>query len=128
MVGRPAPGTGRPAARRVAIALAVLVVPLVVDTEDSLLTVDGTIDRSKETLGLQLRALIQLKGRFADPTVSVDRAGLAGRLIASAALGALLTPLAALPPLLEFGEGDVPSPCRERLAAPQAGPSRGPGR
>lgn len=102
--------------------------PLFVDTSDTLVAAQGTIDLSTERLDLTLRASprdasplsvrapIRVRGSFAEPSVGVDRARVAGTVVASVLLGALVTPVAALLPLLDFGEGDTPSPCRERLA------------
>jgi hypothetical protein len=50
----------------------------------------------------------------------------AGTVIASMLLGAVVTPLAALLPMLDFGEGDVPSPCRERFEARPSTPAAKP--
>lgn len=101
---------------------------LFVDTRDTILTAQGTIDLSDERLGLRVRAAprdfspltvrapIDVRGTFADPAVSIDRTRVAGTVIASVVLGALVSPVAALLPLLDFGEGDPPSPCGERYA------------
>lgn len=101
---------------------------LFVDTRDTILTAQGTVDLSDERLGLRVRAAprdfspltvrapIDVRGTFADPAVSIDRTRVAGTVIASVVLGALVSPVAALLPLLDFGEGDPPSPCGERYA------------
>lgn len=112
--------------------------PLVIDTHDSLIAAHGTIDLRTERMDLTLRtsprdaspvtvrAPIRVQGTFADPAVGVDRAQVAGTVVASVLLGALVTPLAALLPLLDFGDGDTPSPCRDRLAIPSKPPAAAP--
>ncbi len=97
-----------------------------VDTRDTILTAQGTVDLGRERLAMRIRAAprdfspltlrspIDVGGSFADPAVSVDRTRIAGTVIASVVLGAVVTPIAALLPLLDFGEGDPPSPCTDR--------------
>jgi uncharacterized protein involved in outer membrane biogenesis len=100
---------------------------LMIDTRDTILVGEGSVDLAKERLDMRvraaprdfspltLRAPVNIGGTFVDPKVAIDRSRMAGTLIASAVLGAVVAPLAALLPLLDFGEGDPPSPCRERL-------------
>lgn len=97
-----------------------------VDTRDTLLTAQGTVDLREERLAMRIRAAprdfspltlrspIDVRGAFAAPAVSIDRTRIAGTVIASVVLGAAIAPIAALLPLLDFGEGDPPSPCTER--------------
>lgn len=88
----------------------------VVDTTDTNIKVDGTVDMGKEELDLtvhpmpkdwsplSLRSPLHLRGTFKEPKVRPD-----GKLLvkggAAAALGALINPLAALLPLIETGPG-----------------------
>ena len=88
----------------------------VLDTADSTLWVDGSLSLATEELDLRvvtspkdfsplaLRTPLQVRGTFANPTISLDKGRLGTRLGASALL-ALLNPLAALIPLLDFGSG-----------------------
>ena len=110
---------------------------MIVDTRDTVLTADGRVDLGRERLALRVRAAprdfspltvrspIDVGGTFADPAVSVDRSRIAGRLIASAVLGAVVAPLAALVPLLDFGEGDPPSGCATRYRGADAPATNG---
>lgn len=99
-----------------------------VDTSDSQLHVDGKVDLNDESLALRvkvepkdfsplsLRTPLTVGGTLAEPDVSVKGERLAGKLLAAAALAAA-TPLAALLPLLEFGDApDVQSPCLSATA------------
>ena len=90
---------------------------LLLDTTDSTLWVDGSLSLASEVIDLRvvvapkdfsplaLRTPIHLRGSFANPTVSLDKGKLGARLGASALL-ALVNPLAALIPLLDFGASD----------------------
>ncbi|RPH45287.1 MAG: AsmA family protein, partial [Burkholderiales bacterium] len=111
---------------------------LFVDTRDTLLTGQGEVDLGDERIAMRLRAAprdaspltlrapIDVAGTFADPSLSIDRSRVAGTVIASVVLGTLLTPIAALLPLLDFGEGDPPSPCRARYGAGRPSGSEAP--
>lgn len=110
----------------------------VIDTPDSMISIDGRISLADETLDLRavvspkdfspvtLRTPVRVTGRFADPQVELEKGPL-GRKLAAAALLALVNPLAALIPLLDPGEGDKPGDgCaalaqRARGAAPASG-------
>ena len=90
---------------------------MVLDTADSTLWVDGTLSLATEALDLRvvttpkdfsplaLRTPLHVRGTFADPSISVDKGRLGTRLGASALL-ALLNPLAALIPLIDFGSSE----------------------
>ncbi len=90
---------------------------IVLDTTDTNITGDGSISLKDEGLDLvirpqpkdfsplTLRAPILIRGSFAKPRVLPDPATLAARIGASVALGVVLTPLAALLPLIEAGLG-----------------------
>ena len=87
---------------------------LVLDTRDSTLWVDGSLSLATEALDLRvivtpkdfsplaLRTPLQLRGTFAEPSITLDKGRLGARLGASALLG-LLNPFAALIPLIDFG-------------------------
>lgn len=87
---------------------------LVLDTTDSTLWLDGSLSMATEALDMQvhvapkdfsplaLRTPIHLGGSFADPVVSLDKAGIGARLGAAALLG-LVNPLAALIPFIDAG-------------------------
>jgi uncharacterized protein involved in outer membrane biogenesis len=89
----------------------------VLDTADSTLIVDGSLSLATEALDLRvvttpkdfsplaLRTPLHVRGTFADPSISVDKGRLGTRLGASALL-ALLNPLAAVIPLIDFGSSD----------------------
>ena len=88
---------------------------LVLDTTDSTLWVEGSLSLASEAIDLRvssapkdfspltLRAPIQLRGSFANPSVSVEKGKLGMRLGASALL-AFINPLAALIPLIDTGD------------------------
>lgn len=87
---------------------------LVVDTNDSVLWMDGTLSLAQETLDLRvvvaprdfsplaLRTPLRVSGPFSSPAVTLARNPLTGKVGASLLL-ALLNPLAALLPLLDPG-------------------------
>lgn len=90
---------------------------LVLDTTDSTVWVDGSLSLATEALDLRLlvspkdfsplalRSPVHLKGTFADPDVSIDKAKL-GQRLGAAALLSLLNPVAALIPFFDIGDGD----------------------
>ncbi len=89
----------------------------VLDTVDSTLWVEGSVSLASEAIDLRvrvapkdfsplaLRTPILLRGSFAQPVVTVDKAKLGARLGASALL-ALVNPLAALIPFIDAGNSD----------------------
>jgi uncharacterized protein involved in outer membrane biogenesis len=91
---------------------------MVIDTTDSAVWVDGSLSLAAESLDLRavvspkdfspltLRAPVHVRGSFADPEVSLDKAKLGGKVAASVLL-ALLNPLAALIPLIDTGDSDT---------------------
>lgn len=101
----------------------------IVDTEQALIEVDGSIDLGEEQLDLtvepsskgvrvlSLRAPLYVKGSFASPDISVDKSTLALRGGGAAALGAV-APAAALLALISPGEQDLgeDNGCRALLA------------
>ena len=91
---------------------------MVIDTTDSAVWIDGSVSLATESLDLRavvspkdfspltLRAPLHVRGSFADPLVSLDKAKLGGKVAASLLL-ALLNPLAALIPLIDTGDSDI---------------------
>ncbi len=91
---------------------------MVIDTTDSAVWIDGSLSLAAESLDLRavvspkdfspltLRAPLHVRGSFADPEVSLDKAKLGGKVAASLLL-ALLNPLAALIPLIDTGDSDI---------------------
>ncbi|MBJ7309255.1 AsmA family protein [Rugamonas sp. CCM 8940] len=98
----------------------------VLDTEDSLLNVSGTVNLANERLDLtlkpdsrglrvfSLRAPIYVHGSFKQPDFSIDKGVLALRAGGALAL-AVVAPVAAVVPLLSTGP-DHPSGCARLLA------------
>ena len=90
---------------------------LVIDTKDTQFVGRGSIDMGREILDLtvdprpkdfspaSLHTDFIVKGTFAKPAVGIDPKNIAMRGGAAAVLGVLLTPLAALLPLIELGGG-----------------------
>lgn len=100
----------------------------VIDTPDSTVWAEGSVSLKDEALDLKatvapkdfsplaLRTPVHVKGQFNAPKISVEKAPLA-RKLASAALLALVNPLAAVLPLFDKGEGDDGADtCGELLA------------
>ena len=94
----------------------------VFDNSDSTLRVGGQVDLRNETLALEarsqpkdisplaLRTPVRVSGTLAQPQIGIDGKRLAGKVLGSVILGAVVAPLAALLPLVDRGtdEGD---PC-----------------
>ena len=90
---------------------------LVIDTKDTQFVGRGSIDMGREILDItvdprpkdfspaSLHTDVIVKGTFAKPTAGIDAKNIAMRGGAAAVLGVLLTPLAALLPLIELGGG-----------------------
>ncbi|MCI1006852.1 AsmA family protein [Herbaspirillum sp. C7C8] len=114
---------------------------LLLDTEDALIVVDGSIDMKHERLDLNvhphskglriisLRSPLYVKGSFKDPDVGVNKGVLALRAGGAVALG-LLAPVAAILPLINI-DADQKAECGRLLEevkktpqAPPAGKSR----
>ncbi len=91
---------------------------LVLDTTDSVVAGNGTINLADERMDLKLeahpkdpsplsaRSPVRIGGHLGQPKVSVDAGTQAARGGLAVALGALLTPLAAIVPFLEPGLGE----------------------
>lgn len=87
----------------------------VVDTDDSVLLVDGTVSLAQETLDLRvvvtpkdfslvsLRSPLRVQGAFAQPQISLEPSSIGARIAGSVLLG-LINPLAALIPLIDPGD------------------------
>ncbi|MGE5504654.1 MAG: AsmA family protein [Actinomycetota bacterium] len=100
---------------------------LLLDTDESTITADGTVDLGAETMDLKLeghpkhpsvfsaRAPIAVDGAWTHPRVRVEAGREVLRGAAAAALGALLTPLAAIVPFLSPGSQQDP-PCGQLVA------------
>jgi uncharacterized protein involved in outer membrane biogenesis len=92
--------------------------PFVIDTVDTNITITGQIDLGKETLDLRLnanpkdvsllsaRTPLNVTGPFKSPNVAPDATPLAAKGAASAVLGVLLTPIAAIIPWIDWGLGE----------------------
>ena len=90
---------------------------LVLDTRDSTVWSEGSLSLANEALDLRLlvspkdfsplalRSPVRVRGSFADPTISIEKAPLAGR-VGAAVLLALLNPLAAVIPFVDTGDND----------------------
>ncbi|HEY0061847.1 MAG TPA: AsmA family protein [Telluria sp.] len=108
----------------------------IVDTEEAIITAEGTVNLANEQLDLtlrpetkqlrifSLRAPIHVRGGFSKPDVSIDKGVLALKAGGAIALG-LAAPVAALLPLVNAGPGEN-SACAALLAQarikPQAPP------
>lgn len=91
---------------------------MVLDTRDSVIWIDGSLSMASEAIDLRavvspkdfspltLRTPLRVRGSFAAPEVSIDKAPMA-RKVAAALLLALLNPLAALIPFIDPGDGAV---------------------
>src|SRR5262249_47951337 len=103
----------------------------VLDTTDTNITAEGDVNLGSEKLNLRLnahpkvpspltaRTPILIGGTLADPKFGVDPSQAIVRGAAAAALGALLTPLAALLPMIDLGLGKD-SPCHELIRQAQS--------
>lgn len=100
----------------------------IVDTPDTLLLLNGKISLAEERFHLRIearphdrsllsiRSPLQLRGNFADPQVRPDLQKLGGKAVLASVLGSLLTPLAALLPLVDPGESPGSKGCAQTLA------------
>ncbi|UXH76262.1 AsmA family protein [Roseateles amylovorans] len=90
--------------------------PMLIDTRDSLVRVEGDISLATERLmltanvqpkdvsPLTLRTPLKLQGTLSDPNVSLEKTPLLKKLVPAAVLGVAVAPLAALLPLVDLGE------------------------
>ena len=100
---------------------------MVIDTPDSAVLVDGSLSLATEALDLRavispkdfspltLRTPLLVRGSFAHPQVSLDKGPL-GRKLVTAALLALVNPLAGLIPLIDPGDSGAAD--RDAAACP----------
>lgn len=100
----------------------------VVDTPDTLLLLSGRVSLAEETFGLRIearphdrsplsvRAPLRLSGTFAAPRLRPDLEKIGGKAVLATVLGTLLTPLAALLPLVDPGESAKGAGCAQTLA------------
>ncbi|MGO0790890.1 AsmA family protein [Herbaspirillum seropedicae] len=105
---------------------------LMLDTEDALISVDGTIDMRREKLDLHvhpkskglriisLRSPLYVAGTFKRPDVGVDKGMLALRAGSAVALG-LLAPVTAILPLINV-DGDEQADCAHLLEEARKAP------
>ena len=105
----------------------------VIDTEEALIDVDGTINLANEELDLtlrpqtkglrilSLRAPLYVKGPFSQPRVSVDKTVLALKGGAALLLAVIAPPLAAIVPLTQQ-QADKHADCASLLAAASVKP------
>ncbi|MFN3790949.1 AsmA family protein [Massilia sp.] len=109
----------------------------VVDTNEALVNIDGSINLANEQLNLRidpktkglrlisLRSPFYVHGTFSQPDVSVDKGVLAMKAGSAIALATIAAPIAALIPLINTGPGED-SDCARLLAEsrekPQAPP------
>ncbi|WP_431257488.1 AsmA family protein [Roseateles chitinivorans] len=108
--------------------------PMVIDTKDSVVLVDGGMSLATERLALTakvdpkdkspltLRTPLNIQGTLGDPQLSLQKAPLLRKLVPAAVLGVAVAPLAAIVPLIDLGEDADPesmkalSECNARLA------------
>ena len=108
--------------------------PLVVDTTDSLVLMEGGMSLATEKLALKarvepkdksplsLRTPLHIDGTLGDPRISLEKGPLLKRLVPAAVLGVAVAPLAAIVPLIDLGEDPddesraALSECNARLA------------
>ena len=114
----------------------------VVDTEEAIIRVNGTVSLANEQMDLTirpdtkamrlftLRAPLYVRGPFSKPDVSVDKGVLALKAGGAAVLAAVAAPVAALVPLINMGPG-ANSDCgrlaalaRQKPTAPPPGEAR----
>lgn len=109
----------------------------VADTEEAIITVDGTISLVNEQMDLTikpetkalrlftLRAPLYVRGPFSKPDVSVDKGVLALKAGGAAVLAAAAAPVAALIPLINTGPGEN-SECARLVALAKQKPTAPP--
>jgi uncharacterized protein involved in outer membrane biogenesis len=105
----------------------------VVDTDEAVITADGTVNLANEQMNLtlrpqtkslrifSLRAPLHVSGPFSKPSVSIDKGVLAMKAGGAAVLATVAAPIAALLPLINTGPGEN-SACGQLLAAARVKP------
>ncbi len=103
----------------------------VVDTEEALIDVTGTIDLGRERFDLEvkpqskglrilsLRSPLTVRGSFLEPEVGVKKGPLIARGVGAVVLGVFAAPAAALIPLVATRRRDDPARCEQLLARMQ---------
>jgi uncharacterized protein involved in outer membrane biogenesis len=107
--------------------------PMVVDTKDSIVLVDGAMSLATEKLALTakvepkdkspltLRTPLDIQGTLGSPRLSLQKGPLLRKLVPATVLGLAVAPLAAVLPLVDLGEDPDPeslkalSECNARL-------------
>lgn len=91
---------------------------MVVDTPDTNITAEGKVDLGEESLDISMlarpkdvsllsaRTPVTIGGRFANPSIGIDPAGVAARGGVAVGLSVLLTPLAGILGFLDIGTGE----------------------
>jgi uncharacterized protein involved in outer membrane biogenesis len=109
----------------------------VVDTEEAIISVGGTVNLANEQLDFTikpetkalrlftLRAPLYVRGPFSKPDVSVDKKTLALKAGGAAVLATVAAPVAALLPLINTGPGEQ-SPCGRLVALAKEKPTAPP--
>jgi uncharacterized protein involved in outer membrane biogenesis len=104
---------------------------LIADTDEANIVGQGTINLTDERLNYSIRSIpkrpsfgslgapIDITGTLKNPTIAPKASSLIARGGAAAILGTLATPLAALIPTLQFGQGEDHN-CNDLLQAVQA--------
>ncbi|MDH0866633.1 AsmA family protein [Mitsuaria sp. GD03876] len=108
--------------------------PMVIDTKDSVVLVDGGMSLATERLALTakvdpkdkspltLRTPLNIQGTLGDPKLSLQKGPLLRKLLPATVLGVAVAPLAAIVPLIDLGEEPdeeslrALSECNARLA------------
>ena len=103
----------------------------VIDNADSTIWITGQLNLNNESMNLRavthpkdlsflsLRTPITITGSFGQPKVGIEAKNLAGRLLGAVALGAVLSPVAALIPLIDPGDSSVKNPCVNNAKKPR---------
>jgi uncharacterized protein involved in outer membrane biogenesis len=105
----------------------------VIDTDEAVITADGTVNLSNEQMNLtlrpetkslrilSLRSPLHVNGTFSKPQVGIDKGVVALKAGGAAALATVAAPIAALIPLIDTGPGQD-SACGKLLAAARVKP------
>jgi AsmA family protein len=105
----------------------------VIDNSDSTIWITGQLNLNNESMDLRvvthpkdlsflsLRTPITITGSFGQPKVGIEAKNMAGRLLGAVALGAVLSPIAALIPLIDPGDTSVQNPCASKPSSKKPG-------
>lgn len=106
----------------------------IVDTPSSTILASGSVSLADEALNLtlishpktmsplSLRTPIDVKGHFADPSISLHPNPLGAKVLGAVALGALAAPLAAIVPLIDVDKQEEQGGCARALQLLQRQP------